>query len=214
MFVQLHSSFLTLCSRRRRGPRAPSMAKPAARARWEFWFPFKKLKSPAFLWLEELFLWPLVLSVTWGSCCSWVSCSHSPAVRLQLLCGLVLTWSFRLWAHKLVTDKGACSLLSHSVVQPNLHFPEGGNVHGRSPLRGDGNVGVFVLLAQSNCWCRELSSERAPSQSNTWVGSGLLSSWGLALCLCVPVLSHKTLPRALRSNEQLIFVKSFEAEWC
>lgn len=147
--------------RGKRGPHVPSMAKPVARARWEFWFlvliviPFRKLKIPAFLWLGELFLWSLMLNVLWGFCCS-----HNPAERLQLLCGLLLTWSFTMWAHKQAPEKwGKPSGCLFTAPEPfcaasQLTLPRGWKetcMEGAS--KEGGNLGGFVLLAQGSCWC-------------------------------------------------------------
>lgn len=200
MFVQLHSSFLTLlCSRGRRGPHAPCMA----RARWEFWFlililtPLRKIKNPAFLWLEELFLWSFVLNMTWGYCC-WVPSSHSPAVRLQLLCGLVLTWSFRVWACKQLTEKqGKTSGCLFTAPEPScgtsqFTLPRGWKRAWKEPSKEGGNLGVFVLLAQGNCWSGPGSwVGNVLRVSNTWVGSGpaALSPRIRSLPLCPCFLS-------------------------
>lgn len=181
MFVQLHSSFLTLlCSRGRSVPHAPNMA----RTRWEFWglililIPFKEIKSPAFLWLEEFFLWSSVLNMTWGFCCSWVPSSHNPAVRLQLLCGLVLTCSFRIWACRQVTKWGKTSGCLFTAPEPScgtsqFTLPRGWKHAWKEPSKEGGNLAVFVLLAQGNCWCRARSWVVNVLQvSNTWAGRG------------------------------------------
>lgn len=144
MFVQFHSSFLTLlCSRGRRGPHAPSMAKPAARARWEFWFliltlsPFKTIKIPAFslaggalslLFRAECDMGLLLLlsaQLPQSSCEASAPLWTCPYLILQDLSTQT--------SHREVRKD--IRLPVHSVVPANLHFPEGGNVHGRSSLR-------------------------------------------------------------------------------
>lgn len=66
---------------------------------------------------------------------------------------------------------------------------------------------------------QELRSERAPGQQHLSRHRACCSEPGLWVSASVSLFSlikhfPAVLPRALRSNEQLIFVKSFEAEWC